>query len=60
MREVPPGDPPRRPNPNIVTDTSEVSVNRRDEEAGMVWVIGPIIAALMLSICLVLLFIIKK
>ncbi|XP_046660336.1 tyrosine-protein phosphatase Lar isoform X3 [Homalodisca vitripennis] len=60
MREVPPGDPPRRPNPNILTDISEVSVNRNTEEAGMVWVIGPIIAALMLSVCLVMLFIIKK
>ncbi|XP_075224407.1 tyrosine-protein phosphatase Lar isoform X3 [Lycorma delicatula] len=60
MREVPPGDPPRRPNPNIPAENSEVSVNRNTEEAGMVWVIGPIIAALMLSICLVLLFIVKK
>ncbi|KAL1129262.1 hypothetical protein AAG570_013791 [Ranatra chinensis] len=60
MREVPPGDPPRRPNPNIPAEASDVSVNRNTEETGMVWVIGPIIAALVLSICLVLLFIIKK
>lgn len=60
MREVPPGDPPRRPNPNVPAETSDVSVNKNAEEAGMVWIIGPIIAALMGSICLVLVFIIKK
>ncbi|XP_073974776.1 tyrosine-protein phosphatase Lar isoform X4 [Rhodnius prolixus] len=60
MREVPPGDPPRRPNPNVPVDASDVSVNRNTEQAGILWLIGPIIAALMLSICLVLLFIIKK
>ncbi|XP_063235458.1 tyrosine-protein phosphatase Lar isoform X2 [Bacillus rossius redtenbacheri] len=60
MREVPPGDPPRRPNPNVPAENSDVSVNRSTEEAGMVWVIGPIIAALLLSMFLVMLFIIKK
>ncbi|BET03182.1 phosphatase [Nesidiocoris tenuis] len=61
MREVPPGDPPRRPNPNNPFDSSaDVSVSRGTEQAGILWLIGPIIAALMLSICLVLLFIIKK
>lgn len=60
MREVPPGDPPRRPNPNVPVEASDVSVNRNTEQAGILWLIGPIIAALMLSICLVLLFIIKK
>ncbi|XP_049808964.1 tyrosine-protein phosphatase Lar [Schistocerca nitens] len=60
MREVPPGDPPLRPDPNIPPDNSDVSMKSNTEEAGMVWVIGPIIAALMLSICFMLLFIIKK
>uniref|UniRef100_A0A1B6E7X3 protein-tyrosine-phosphatase n=1 Tax=Clastoptera arizonana TaxID=38151 RepID=A0A1B6E7X3_9HEMI len=59
MREVPPGDPPRRPNPNI-SDIPEVLKSPDAAEAGMVWVVGPIIAALILSIMLVLLFIIKK
>ncbi|XP_077297678.1 tyrosine-protein phosphatase Lar isoform X3 [Arctopsyche grandis] len=59
MREVPPGDPPRRPNPNVPIDP-DVSVNRNTEEAGMLWIIGPIIAALMVSICMVFLFIVKK
>lgn len=60
MREVPPGDPPRRPNPNVPVESSDVSMNKNQQDAGMVWVIGPIIAALVLSIFLVLLFIIKK
>lgn len=61
MRSAPPGDPPRRPDPNVPLDSSGgVSVNRNTEEAGMVWVIGPIIAALGLSIIMVLLFILKK
>lgn len=59
MREVPPGDPPSRPNPNILPD-NDVKVSSQKKEAGVFWVIGPIIAALMLSILLVLLFIIKK
>ncbi|XP_066595289.1 tyrosine-protein phosphatase Lar isoform X3 [Prorops nasuta] len=61
MREVPPGEPPRRPNPDIPVDGNpEVSVKTSGQEPGMVWVIGPIIAALMVSVCLVLLFVIKK
>ncbi|XP_076680114.1 tyrosine-protein phosphatase Lar isoform X4 [Andrena cerasifolii] len=61
MREVPPGEPPRRPNPNIPVDGNpEVSVTTSGQEPGMVWVVGPIIAALMGSVFLVLLFVIKK
>ncbi|XP_024872165.1 tyrosine-protein phosphatase Lar isoform X8 [Temnothorax curvispinosus] len=61
MREVPPGDPPRRPNPNTPPDGNpEVSVKTSGQEPGMVWVVGPIIAALMVSVCLVLLFVIRK
>ncbi|XP_023289127.1 tyrosine-protein phosphatase Lar isoform X2 [Orussus abietinus] len=61
MREVPPGDPPSRPNPNTPVDGNpEVSVKTSGQEPGMVWVVGPIIAALMVSVCLVLLFVIKK
>ena len=61
MKEVPPGEPPRRPNPNIALDGSpDVSVKTSGQEPGMVWVVGPIIAALMVSVCLVLLFVIKK
>ncbi|XP_058805805.1 tyrosine-protein phosphatase Lar isoform X2 [Phymastichus coffea] len=61
MRAPPPGDPPRRPNPDAPPDGNpEVSVDRSGHEPGMVWVVGPIIAALMVSVCLVLLFVIKK
>lgn len=59
MREVPPGDPPLRPNPNIPTDT-EVKVSSQRKEAGVFWIIGPVIAALLLSLILVLLFILRK
>ncbi|XP_076757588.1 tyrosine-protein phosphatase Lar isoform X5 [Xylocopa sonorina] len=61
MREVPPGEPPRRPNPNTPVDGNpEVSVKTSGQEPGMVWVIGPIIAALMVSLFLILLFVIKR
>ncbi|XP_023318195.1 tyrosine-protein phosphatase Lar isoform X3 [Trichogramma pretiosum] len=61
MREPPPGEPPRRPHPDSPIDGNpEVSVDRSGQEPGMVWVVGPIIAALMVSVCLVLLFVIKK
>ncbi|KAK6630707.1 hypothetical protein RUM44_002876 [Polyplax serrata] len=60
MREVPPGDPPRRPNPSIPIDGADVFVNRSTEEAGIVWIIAPVIACLVLSICFVLFYIIRK
>nr|NVI75638.1 Leukocyte-antigen-related-like protein [Cucujiformia] len=59
MREVPPGDPPLRPNPNAPTD-NDVKVSSRKKEAGFLWIIGPIIAALLLCIILVVLFIFRK
>lgn len=59
MREVPPGDPPLRPNPNVPTD-NDVKVSSQREEAGIFWIIGPIIAALFLSFIFVVLFIYRK
>jgi netrin-G3 ligand len=59
MREVPPGEPPKRPNPDGPIDP-DVSVDRNIEEATMMWVIGPIIATLLVSMFLIILFIIKK
>jgi receptor-type tyrosine-protein phosphatase F len=53
MREVPPGEPPRRPNPNVPVESSEVSVNRNLDEAGLMWIIGPVIAAIVLAMCLI-------
>lgn len=60
MREVPPGDPPRRPNPSIPIDGADVFVNRSTEEAGIVWIIAPVIACLALSIFFVLFYIVRK
>nr|XP_031837142.1 tyrosine-protein phosphatase Lar isoform X6 [Nomia melanderi] len=61
MREVPPGEPPRRPNPNTPVDGNpEVSVKTSGQESGMVWIVGPTIAVLMVSVFLILLFVIKK
>nr|NVI75641.1 Leukocyte-antigen-related-like protein [Cucujiformia] len=59
MREVPPGDPPLRPDPNTPTD-NDVKVSSQRKEAGVFWIIGPIIAAVLLSLILVLLFILRK
>ncbi|XP_041986321.1 tyrosine-protein phosphatase Lar isoform X5 [Aricia agestis] len=60
MREAPPGEEPSRPDPKDINGDPEIRIEENRKEAGMVWVIGPIIAALMLSLCLVLLFIVKR
>lgn len=60
MREAPPGEEPSRPNPKDNNVDSEIRIEDNRKEAGMVWVIGPIIAALMLSLCLVFSYIVKK
>ncbi|CAB3371545.1 Hypothetical predicted protein, partial [Cloeon dipterum] len=61
MREVPPGEPPRRPNPNVPAETSaDVSVNRSLEEAGLLWIIGPVVAAAFLSLCLLSLLLMRR
>nr|MBE5726329.1 Leukocyte-antigen-related-like [Cucujiformia] len=59
MREVPPGDPPSRPNPNIPQD-HDVKVSSQKREAGVLWIIGPIILALLLSLILVIMFLYRK
>lgn len=59
MREAPRGEPPQRPNPNVPIDP-EVSVNRNSTEPGMLWVVGPIIAALFVSTCFVVVYIIRR
>ncbi|XP_047026762.1 tyrosine-protein phosphatase Lar isoform X5 [Helicoverpa zea] len=60
MREAPPGEEPSRPDPKDIHGDPEIRIEENRKEAGMVWVIGPIIAALMLSLCLVVLFIFKR
>lgn len=59
MREAPRGEPPQRPNPNVPLDP-EVSVNRNSTEPGMLWVVGPIIAALVVSTCFVFVYIVRR
>lgn len=60
MRQVPPGEAPKRPNPNVTNDNHIKKIQSSNKEAGMFWIIGPIVAILLLSIILVLFFIIKK
>ncbi|XP_054009025.1 tyrosine-protein phosphatase Lar isoform X4 [Hylaeus anthracinus] len=61
MRVAPPGEPPQRPNPNTPIDGNpEIIAKTNGQEPGMVWVVGPIIAAMLVSVFLVLLFVIKK
>jgi hypothetical protein len=59
MREVPPGEPSKRSNPDGRND-SDVSVDWNMEEATMMLVIGPIIAIPLVSMFLILPYIIKK
>lgn len=60
MREAPPGEEPSRPDPKDINGDPEIRIEENRKEAGMVWVVGPIIAALMLSLCLVVLFFVKR
>ncbi|KAJ8964748.1 hypothetical protein NQ317_008053 [Molorchus minor] len=56
---VPPGDPPLRLDFNIPTD-NDVKVSSQIKEAGVLWIIGPTIAAVLLLLILVILFILRK
>ncbi|CAH0729535.1 unnamed protein product, partial [Brenthis ino] len=60
MREAPPGEEPSRPDPKDINGDPEIRIEENRKEAGMLWVVGPIIAALMLSLCFVFLFIVKR
>lgn len=59
MREAPPGERPHRPDPNWPSEP-EVSVNRNSDEPGMLWVVLPVLAALLLSMSFVVVYIIKR
>ncbi|CRK99959.1 CLUMA_CG013255, isoform B [Clunio marinus] len=59
MREVPPGDPPHRPDPNSANSENDVSVNISTSEQGLLWVI-PIIAAFILCFFLIIVYVVKK
>ncbi|KAL9924781.1 tyrosine-protein phosphatase Lar isoform 5-T7 [Glossina fuscipes fuscipes] len=59
MREAPPGERPHRPDPNWPSEP-EVSVNRNKDEPGMLWVVLPAIAALILSTTFIIIYVIKR
>ncbi|KAM7354359.1 tyrosine-protein phosphatase Lar isoform 3-T7 [Cochliomyia hominivorax] len=59
MREAPPGERPHRPDPNWPSEP-EVSVNRNKDEPGMLWVVLPALAALILVTTFITIYIIKR
>ncbi|CAG9761325.1 unnamed protein product [Ceutorhynchus assimilis] len=59
MRPPPPGEPPIRPNPNAPTD-NDVKVSSQRKEATHIWVIGPVISAIVLSFIMVILFKLRR
>ncbi|KAI8121523.1 Tyrosine-protein phosphatase Lar [Lucilia cuprina] len=59
MREAPPGERPHRPDPNWPSEP-EVSVNRNKDEPGMLWVVLPALAALILVTTFIIIYIIKR
>ncbi|XP_049549048.1 tyrosine-protein phosphatase Lar isoform X2 [Anopheles darlingi] len=59
MKEAPTGEPPHRPNPNVNQDP-EILIRGKNEEPGILWVIGPIIAALALSVCFLVVYFVRR
>ncbi|XP_076263869.1 tyrosine-protein phosphatase Lar isoform X2 [Rhynchophorus ferrugineus] len=59
MNPPPPGDPPIRPNPNAPTD-NDVKVSSKRKEATYLWIIGPVITAILLCSILVILFVWRR
>ncbi|XP_065084231.1 tyrosine-protein phosphatase Lar isoform X2 [Ochlerotatus camptorhynchus] len=59
MKEAPTGEPPHRPNPNVPQDP-EILIRGKSEEPGMIWVVGPIISALVLSFLLVIIYFVRR
>lgn len=58
MREVPPGEPPRRPGPDIAVDhPNEVGVTPSKAEMCFLCILGPVAAGLLLAILVVLIMI---
>jgi len=71
MREVGPEEVPKRPelrdNMNLPTNTGSsgtsndhVSVRSSATPPGLLWLVGPVIAAILLTAALILLFVVKK
>ncbi|XP_053675759.1 tyrosine-protein phosphatase Lar [Anopheles nili] len=59
MKEAPTGEPPHRPNPNVPQDP-EILIRGKNEEPGMLRVIGPIIAALVLCACFLVVYFVRR
>ncbi|XP_035795173.1 tyrosine-protein phosphatase Lar-like isoform X2 [Anopheles albimanus] len=59
MKEAPTGEPPHRPNPNVNQDP-EILIRGKNEEPGILWVIGPIIAAMALSVCFLVVYFVRR
>ncbi|XP_059489517.1 tyrosine-protein phosphatase Lar-like isoform X2 [Neocloeon triangulifer] len=58
MRQVPPGEPPRRPSPDIpVEHSSDVGVTPKQAEMCILCILGPVAAGLFLAILVVLIMI---
>jgi len=70
MREVGPEEVPKRPelrDMNLPTNTGSsgitndhVSVRSSATPPGLLWLVGPVIAAILLTAALILLFVVKK
>ncbi|CAB3376185.1 Hypothetical predicted protein [Cloeon dipterum] len=55
MRQVPPGEPPRRPSPDITINSSnDVGVQPSQAEMCLLCILGPVAAGLLLAILVVL------
>ncbi|XP_058055440.1 tyrosine-protein phosphatase Lar isoform X2 [Anopheles bellator] len=59
MKEAPTGEPPHRPNPNVNPDP-EILIRGKNEEPGILWVVGPIIAAMALSVCFLVVYFVRR
>lgn len=58
MREVPPGEPPRRPSPEIPSEhPHDVGVTPKKAEMCLLCILGPVAAGLLLAILVVLIMI---
>ena len=54
MNPLPPGDLPKRPVPGLPLDPVEVSPDRGRNQSSLVWVIGPVVAGVVLFVIFVL------
>lgn len=59
MREAPSGEPPSRPDPSN-TSEPEVSISEQAAQPDIIWIFGPLIAAAILCVCLVAVYIMRR